>query len=315
MQKLKIFMTGASGYIGGTVAAALRQAGHALSGLARSEGAADKLRANGIAPVRGELSSHGIVRNAARSADAVINCANAEDPFVVAAILEGLAGSGKPFLHTSGTSVVGDKAAGKFSPKIFHEDTPFEPLPEKIQRVAVQRAVLAAAAQGVRSAVLCPCLIYGQGRGANPDSIQVPSLIRQAVKSGVPRYVGEGGNVWSTVHVDDVASAYLLALDGARAGSFFYIENGEAALKSIVQSIARLLGSKQAPQGWGIDEAIAEWGPQAAWFSLGGNSRVSADKARKLLGWKPGGADLFHEIEQGWYRRQLEAGAYAPART
>ncbi len=311
MQKLKIFMTGASGYIGGTVAEVLRQAGHALTGLARSEEAAAKLRAHGIEPVRGELSSHGIVRDAARRADAVINCANAEDPFVVAAILEGLAGSGKPFLHTSGTSVVGDKAAGKFSPKVFHEDTPFEPLPEKIQRVAVHRAVLAAAAQGVRSVVLCPCLIYGQGSGANPDSIQVPSLIRQAVKSGIPRYVGEGENVWSTVHVDDVASAYLLALEGARAGSFFYIENGEASLKSIVQSIARLLGSKQAPQGWGIDEAIAEWGPQAAWFSLGGNSRVNADKARKLLDWKPAGAGLVHEIEQGWYRRQLEVGAYA----
>jgi nucleoside-diphosphate-sugar epimerase len=311
MQKLNVFMTGASGYIGGTVAASLQQSGHALTGLARSEEAAAKLRAHGIEPVRGELSSHSVVRDAARRADAVINCANAEDPFVVAAILEGLAGSGKAFLHTSGTSVVGDKAAGKFSPKVFHEDTPFEPLPEKIQRVAVQRAVLAAAAQGVRSVVLCPCLIYGEGRGANPDSIQVPSLIRQAVKSGIPRHVGDGENVWSTVHVDDVASAYLLALEGARAGSFFYVENGEASLKSIVQSIARLVGSKQAPQGWSIDEAIAAWGPQAAWFSLGGNSRVNADKARKLLGWKPAGAGLVHEIEQGWYRRQLEAGAYA----
>ncbi len=308
---MKIFMTGASGYIGGTVADSLIKAGHSITGLARTEEAAARLRAHGIEALRGDLASHGLVRNAARSADAVINCANAEDPFVVAAIVEGLAGSGKAFVHTSGSSVVGDKAAGKFSPKIYHEDTPLEPLPEKIQRVAVQRAVLAAAGQGVRSVVLCPCLIYGRGSGANPDSIQVPNLIRQAVRSGIPRYIGEGENIWSTVHIDDVADAYLLALEGARAGSFFYIENGEASLKSIVQSIARLLGGKQSPQSWSIDEAIAEWGPQAAWFSLGGNSRVSADKARKLLGWKPGGADLFHEIEQGWYRRQLEAGAYA----
>ena len=315
MQKLRIFMTGASGYIGGTVAAALRQAGHALSGLARSAGAADKLRAHGIEPVRGELGSHGIVRNAARSADAVINCANAEDPFSVAAIIEGLAGSGKPFLHTSGSSVIGDKAAGILSPVIYHEDTPVDPLPEKIQRYAVQRAVLAAAGQGVRSVVLCPSLIYGEGRGANPDSIQVPTLIRQAVKSGVPRYIGAGDNVWSTVHIDDVVDAYLLALERGPAGSFFFIENGEASLKAIVESIARLLGAKNAPQGWGIDEAIAEWGPMAAWFSLGGNSRINADRARAMLGWKPHGADLFREIEHGWYRRQLDAGAYAPART
>jgi nucleoside-diphosphate-sugar epimerase len=261
--------------------------------------------------VRGELSSHGVVRDAARAADAVINCADASDPFVVAAIAEGLAGSGKPFLHTSGSSVIGDKAAGRSSPRIYREDTPAEPLPEKIQRVAVDRAVLRAAADGVRSVVLCPSLIYGEGRGANADSIQVPSLIRQAVRSGVPRYIGAGENVWSTVHVDDVAAAYLLALDAAHAGSFFYLESGEASLKSIVESIARLLGGKR-PESWSIDAAIAEWGPQAAWFSLGGNSRVRADKARAMLGWKPAGPALFHEIEQGWYRRQLEAGAYAP---
>jgi len=315
MQKLNVFMTGASGYIGGTVADALMRAGHAVTGLARSEDAAARLRAHGIEPVRGELSSHSIVRNAARGADAVINCASADDPFVVAALIEGLAGSGKALVHTSGTSVVGDKAAGRYSPRIYHEDTPFEPLPEKIQRHAVQRAVLAAAAQGIRSMVLCSCLIYGQGRGANPDSIQVPSLIRQAVQSGVPRYIGAGENVWSTVHIEDVASLFLLALEGARAGSFFYVENGEVSLKSIVESIGRLVGSRQSPEGWSIDEAVAAWGPQAAWFSLGGNSRVNADKARKLLGWKPAGAGLFHEIEQGWYRRQLDAGAYAPART
>ncbi len=310
---MKIFMTGASGYIGGTVANSLIKAGHSITGLARTEAAAAKLLAHGIEAVRGDLSAHGVVRNAARGADAVINCANAEDPFVVTAIIEGLAGSGKAFLHTSGSSVVGDKAAGKFSPKVYHEDTPFEPPPEKIQRVAVQRAVLAAAAGGVRSAVLCPCLIYGKGSGANPDSAQIPNLIRQAVKSGIPRFIGAGENIWSTVHIDDVADAYLLALEGARAGSFYYIENGEASLKSIVESIARLLGGKQAAQSWDIDAAIVEWGPQAAWFSLGGNSRVSADKLRKMLGWKPAGAGLFHEIENGWYRRQLEAGAYAAA--
>ena len=308
---MKVFMTGASGYIGGSVADSLTKAGHSVAGLARTEEAATRLRAHGIEPVRGNLSSHGVVRNAARAADAVINCADAADPFVVAAIVEGLAGSGKAFLHTSGSSVIGDKAAGKYSPKIHHEDTPSEPLPEKVQRVAVDRVVLASAGQGVRSVVLCPSLIYGQGRGAHADSIQVPSLIRQAVSSGIPRYVGAGENIWSTVHIDDVAAAYLLALDAVRAGSFFFIENGEASLKSIVESIARLLGGKRAPESWGIDEAVAEWGPQAAWFSLGGNSRVSAEKARRMLGWKPAGADLFHEIEQGWYRRQLEAGAYA----
>lgn len=304
-------MTGASGYIGGTVADSLVKAGHSITGLARSDAAVAKLRQHGMQAVRGDLGSHSVVRDAARAADAVINCANADDPFVAAALLEGLAGSGKTLLHTSGSSIVGDKSAGKFSPKVYHEDTPYEPLPEKIQRVAIQRGVLAAAAQGVRSVVLCPTLIYGEGRGANPDSIQVPNLIRQAVKSGVPRYIGAGENVWSTVHIEDVCDVYLLALESAPAGSFFYVESGEASFKSIVESIGRLLGGKAA-QGWSIDEAIAQWGAMSAWFSLGGNSRVNADKARRMLGWEPKGASLFDEIERGWYKRQLEAGAYAP---
>jgi len=303
-------MTGASGYIGGTVADSLIKAGHAISGLARNDAAAAKLRKHGMEAVCGDLGSHSVVRDAARAADAVINCANADDPFVTAAILEGLAGSGKTLLHTSGSSIVGDKLAGKLSPRVHREDTPYEPLPEKIQRVAIQRTVLAAAAQGIRAVVLCPALIYGQGRGANPDSIQIPTLIRQAVKSGVPRYVGAGENVWSTVHIEDVCGAYLLALEAAPAGSFFYLENGETSFKLIVEAIGRLLGGKPA-QGWGIDEAIAQWGPMAVWFSLGGNSRVNADKARGMLGWKPKGAGLFEEIERGWYKRQLEAGAYA----
>jgi len=308
---MKIFITGASGYIGGTVADSLVKAGHQVTGLARNEASAEKLRKHGMAAVRGELGSHGVVRGAARAAEAVINCANADDPFVTAAILEGLAGSGKILLHTSGTSIVGDKVVGELSPRVVNEDTPYEPMPEKIQRVAIQRTVLAAAAQGVRSAVLCPPLIYGGGRGANPESIQVPTLIRQAVKSGIPRYVGAGENVWSTLHIEDLCQAYLRALEAAPAGSFFYLENGETSFKLIAESIGRLLGGKAA-QGWSLDEAISQWGPMAVWFSLGGNSRVSADKARRMLGWKPKGAGLFEEIERGWYKRRLDAGAYAP---
>jgi len=147
---MKILMTGASGYIGGTVADSLVKAGHQVTGLARNEASAEKLRKHGMAAVRGELGSHGVVRGAACAAEAVINCANADDPFVTAAILEGLAGSGKILLHTSGTSIVGDKVVGELSPRVVNEDTPYEPMPEKIQRVAIQRTVLAAAAQGVR---------------------------------------------------------------------------------------------------------------------------------------------------------------------
>jgi nucleoside-diphosphate-sugar epimerase len=140
----------------------------------------------------------------------------------------------------------------------------------------------------------------------------VPTLIRQASRAAC-RATSAGENV--VVNGAHRGRCRRLPAGARRRapGSFFFIENGEANFKSIVASIARLLGGKTRPEGWSIDEAIAEWGPMAVWFSLGGNSRVNADKARRMLGWKPRGADLEHEIEKGWYRRQLEAGAYGSA--
>jgi nucleoside-diphosphate-sugar epimerase len=296
---MKIFMTGATGYIGGSVAARLLDLGHEIVGLVRSEQSAEKLRVRGMRPLLGDLASHGLIVRAAREADAVINSAQADDPFPVASILIGLEGSGKRFIHTSGTSVVGDMAAGEYSAKVFNEDTPYDPLPGRAQRVAVQKTVLAAAARGVHSVVLCPPLIYGRGHGANPDSAQIPKLIRLAEANGMARYIGKGENVWSNVHIDDVVTAYVLALEHAPAGSFFYLQSGEASMKAANESIGRLLG---VPTGsWSIDEAASALGAQAAWFSFGSNSRVDATKARRMLGWNPQGPGLFHEIERGCY--------------
>jgi nucleoside-diphosphate-sugar epimerase len=300
---MRIFILGAAGYIGGSVAAASLARGHQVSGLTRSAETADQLKAKGIAPIVGSNTDAALLMQAARNADAVINAADADNPYPVATILTALKGSGKRFIQTSGTSVVGDKSAGEYSHKIYHEDTPLDALPEKIVRTALQRQVCAAAHDDVHGIVLCPPLIYGKGSGLNPHSVQVPKMIQQAQKHGVVRYIGKGEHVWSTVHIDDMVDCYLLALEKAPAGSFFYIENGEANFLSITASIGRLLGMKNG--SWSMDEAIAEWGPQTSWFALGSNSRVSAEKARRMLGWQPKGKDLFQEIEHGCYREFL----------
>jgi nucleoside-diphosphate-sugar epimerase len=300
---MQAFILGAAGYIGGSVAAALLARGYQVSGLTRNAETADQLKAKGIAPVIGSNTDLAPLLQAAGKADVVINAADVDNPYPVATILTALKGSGKRFIQTSGTSVVGDKSAGEYSHKIYHEDTPLDALPEKIVRTAIQRQVLAAAHDGVHSIVLCPPLIYGKGSGLNPHSLQIPNMIKQGQKHGVVRYIGKGEHVWSTVHIDDVVDCYLLALEKAQAGSFFYIENGETNFLSITASIGRLLGMKNG--SWSMDEAIAEWGPQSSWFALGGNSRVSAEKARRMLGWQPKGKDLFHEIEHGCYREFL----------
>src|SRR5947209_8651473 len=108
-------MTGVTGYIGGSVAAKLIERGHTITGLVRSQDKAAQLKARGIEPVLGTLADAGTIAQAAQAADAVINTANSDDLFAVDAIIRGLAGSGKRFIHTSGTSVVSDRAAGEYS--------------------------------------------------------------------------------------------------------------------------------------------------------------------------------------------------------
>ena len=295
---MRVFVTGATGYVGGSVATKLREAGHEVIGLARSDDAAAALSKRGIEPLRGDLNAYTPLVEAAKRADAVVNAANSDNPFVVHALLDGLAGSGKTLIQTSGSSVVGAYDNGEASERIFDEDTPFTPQPEKAMRVAIDRQVLSA--KGVRGIVIRPTLIYGRGIGVAATSIQLPKLIDVARKAGVPRHVGRGLNIWSHVHIADVADLYLLALDKAPAGSLFYAESGEASFKSVAQSIGRMLGMGERTQDWPIGDAVEGLGP-GAYLSFGSNSRVRGVKSR-ALGWRPKQGTVFDEIENGVYR-------------
>ncbi len=284
---MKVFLTGASGYIGGSVAAALRGAGHHVIGLVRSAQKAEQVRSLGIEPVSGTLDDGALLARQARDADAVIHTADADHRAAAESMLAALAGSGKAFVHTSGSSIVGDQAWGEPSDKIYGDETPFEPGPGRAARVAVNHVVLAAARNGVRAAVLSPSLIYGTGRGAHRDSIQVPRLIALARKSGVARHVGRGENLWSNVHIDDLVDLYLRALERAPAGASYYAENGEASMRKVCETISRALGYAGRTHGMSKEEAIAEFGEGPAAYTYGSNSRVRATRARRELGWAP----------------------------
>ncbi|HEX5344911.1 MAG TPA: NAD-dependent epimerase/dehydratase family protein [Duganella sp.] len=282
---MKVFVTGAAGFIGGSIAAGLVKAGHEVTGLVRKPEQLEEVKKIGVTGILGTLNDRDLLIAQAQAADAVINAASSDNRAAVEAFIDALAGSGKVFLHTSGSSIVGDASGGEGTDKIYHEDNLPEPTADKAARVGIDKLVLDAANKGVRSAVLCNTLIYGHG--ALPrDSVQLPRLLKQARKSGIVRHVGPGRNIWSNVHIDDVVDLYLLALDKTQAGAFYFVESGEASFRDMSAAIAKALNFGEA-QDWPLEQAKEEWGYEMASYGLGSNSRVRGERARKQLGWQP----------------------------
>jgi len=139
-------------------------------------------------------------------------------------------------------------------------------------------------------------MIYGNGRGLHKDSDQIPKLIKRSKERRIGVYVGRGLNRWSNVYIDDMTDLYLLALEKAPAGSFFFAENGEEALGKVAESVSKRLGFGGRTESWPADEAIAEYGDWAR-FALASNSRVRAIHARRLLGWAPCGPTILEAVE------------------
>jgi nucleoside-diphosphate-sugar epimerase len=297
MQSLDtIFITGASGYIGGSVALKLVQTGHRVRGLVRTQENADLLSKLGVQPVLGDLSDTDLLIREAMRADGVINAASADHAESVQALITGLVGSSKPLVHTSGSSIVGDDVRGsQRSESIFDEYTPLVIQKLKQPRRDIDLMVLDAAAKGVRSAVICPSLIYGLGKGLNTQSVQIPFLAENARQRGVVQIVGAGQNVWSNVHIDDVVDSYLLALAKAPPAAFYFAANGEASFEQIGNALVQRLGLAKV-ESLNPELAAQLWGVPRAYYSFGSNSRVRSVRARQELGWMPQHASVIDWI-------------------
>ena len=293
-----IFLTGAGGYIGGSLATKLVAAGHRVLGLTRSSDNAAKLRERGIEAVVGSLDDAGLLARCAREAHIVINTADSDHRASAEAMLAALEGTGKPFIHTSGTSIVADYAGGEYGEKIYAESTPIYPCPEKLGRYGVDLFVLAARYRDVRSVVICNSLIYGRGAGLHAESIQLPLLIQKAREAGAGIHVGAGENIWSNVHIDDVVDLYLRAMENGRPGSFYFAENGEAAFKDVAAAISRALGFGGRTQSWPAEDAVREFGFARGMLSLGSNVRVRGIDARSALHWTPRHSTMLADIER-----------------
>jgi nucleoside-diphosphate-sugar epimerase len=286
--QLKVFLTGATGYIGGAVGDALLAAGHTVTGLARSDEAARRLSARGITPSRGDLNSPASL---AVESDGVIHAGTTNDGRIdqeaIRTMLDALRGSGKPLLYTSGIWVLGDTGG-----KIADEMWPVNPAALVAWRPGVEQMVLGAARDGVRGIVIRPGVVYGRGGGIPAD------FVKSVRETGAARYVGNGENRWPLVHVDDLADLYVRAFQQAAAGTLLHATDGSGfRVREIAEAAS--VGAGGRTESWPLEEARKTLGAYADALVL--DQLVSSEKARSLLGWQIRAGSLIEDLRRGNY--------------
>jgi nucleoside-diphosphate-sugar epimerase len=265
---MRVLVTGATGYIGSAVAAALKTAGHTVTALAHSAEVESETRAAGYRAVRGDLKDVAALRELAGNHDGVIHAANtggadaaAVDVAATRAMLHGLEGTGRPFVYTSGAWVLG--------PGRSDEGSPLSPPAIVAWRRGLEAEVMRAA-PGVRAVVVRPGVAFGRSGG-------IPGMV---IRGELP-VLGSGSQRWPMVHVDDLAELYVRALE-APAGSILH-GVGEAVSMT---EIARARGDAAEPPA-ALEEgaARAQFGDFAD--ALLQDQAVSSVRTRGLTGWQP----------------------------
>jgi nucleoside-diphosphate-sugar epimerase len=288
---MSIFLTGATGFIGSAVLRQLRLQGRDVTALVRSPEKAAKIEALGATAVIGDITDTGLLTEQAAASDGVIHLASPGDASsrdvddaLVTAVLAGLDGRGKRYVHTGGIWVWGS------NPDIA-EDSPRNAPPITAWREEVETRVLDA--QGVSSTLIAPAVVFGHGAG-------IPALFTD-VHDGAVRLVGDGSQHWTTVHVDDLAELYILAFDLGEAGSTYIGASGEnPTVRQLGEAAAFGQGLDSRVEEQTIEETRARLGePFADALLLDQQARGSA--ARIDLGWEPNGPSILDELRTGSY--------------
>lgn len=281
---MKVFLTGGSGYIGRATIQALVRRGVQVVALARSEESAGVVRDLGAVPAPGDLTRTDVLRAAARDADAVIHMGQhygpdtAEVDRAAAAALQDGAGP-RPYVHTGGVWVYGDTDG------VVGEDAPLSPPGITAWRLENEKRVLARAATGERPVVIMPGLVHGRLGGLVETFYAAPGR-----STGSVPCVGDGANHWSTVHVDDIAELYSLALNAAPGSVYAGVGDHHPTQLEIAHAVSGAIGRPGAVRHLTEAEAEAQMGPIAEAFAL--DQRLTGSRARRELGWRPTRLDL-----------------------
>jgi nucleoside-diphosphate-sugar epimerase len=291
---MRIFVTGASGWIGSAVVPELIGAGHQVLGLARSDASAKAVADMGADVLRGDLTDTDVLRAGALDSDGVIHlafvvpsvseAATRTDAAAIETFVSSLAGTGKPLIISGATLVAPGRPATERD-----ELVAAGPI---AARIANMQAALAAAEKGVRVVLLMlPRSVHGQGERHG----FIPQLIDAARARGVVGYVGDGATRWPAVHVLDAASLYRLAIEQAPAGAVLNAVGDEGVpVREIAEAIGRHLNLPATSLP--ADEFAGMFG-----FLLSTDMPASSAITQELLGWKPTQPGLIEDIEQGHY--------------
>jgi nucleoside-diphosphate-sugar epimerase len=298
---MRVFVTGATGFIGSATVRELIDAGHQVVGLARSDDAAAVLAEAGAEVHRGSLEDLESLRSGAAAADGVIHTAyihdfsqmeNAAqaDLRAVETMGAALEGSGRPLVVTSGTALV---RPGRV---VIEEDWP-DPSAGVHPRFATAVATRELADRGVRSSIIRPgASVHGEG-----DHGFVPYLIGLAREKGVSAYIGDGSNRWPAVHRLDTGHLYRLAVEKAPAGSVLHAVADEGVTtREIAEVIGRHLGVPVISIS--SEDAREHFGWMALFWSL--DVPASSALTQERMGWTPTHIGLVADLELGHYFRQ-----------
>jgi nucleoside-diphosphate-sugar epimerase len=295
---MRVFVTGASGWIGAAVVAELIEAGHEVAGLARSDASAAAVQEAGAEVIRGSLDDLDTLTAAATAADGVIHtayvhdfsqmeAAAATDRRVITTLGAALEGSGRPLVVTTGTGVLQPG-------RPVSEDDRHDPSTPGHPRRENESVALGLAARGVRVSVVRPApSVHGEG-----DHGFVARLVDIARQRGASGYVADGANRWAAVHRLDTARLYRMALEQGPAGSVYHAVGEEGvATREIAEVIARHLNLPLVSVDPG--EAADHFGWLGAFFSW--DAPASNALTRERLGWEPTHQGLLADLEEGFY--------------
>ncbi len=291
---MRIFVTGASGWIGSSVVPELLSGGHRVVGLARSDASARAVADLGAEVLRGDLNDTDVLRAGAHDSDGVIHlafvvpsaseAATQTDARAVETFATTLADSGKPLVVSGGTLTVPGRVATEHD-----ELVAAGPIAARITNM---KAALAAADRGVRS---CLVMLPRSVHGAGDRHGFIPQLIAMARTRGVSGYIGDGSSRWPAVHVKDAARLYRLAVEKAPAGAVLNAVGDEGVpVRKIAEAIGRHLSlpatSLPAAEYEGMFVRLLT-------TDMPASSTITQD----LLGWTPTHPGLIEDIEQGHY--------------